>query len=182
MAGTSRDCGDGLGQPQISGRAWSHPQSHVKLEVMETALAVGWGRGWEAELDSSQPLVLSPSHAGPCPPSRCHAWVPAGAPPSPVTTVTLGKQGCKERRGSPLDLHVPTPLQGAAGEPGEPSTPLPWTSGGILTRVSSLAGVPGAIPGGGVPGGAFFPGKGAQAPLGGGITLSAKMGRCLGGP
>lgn len=57
----------------------------------------------------------------PCPPSfpcRGHAWVPGGAPSSPVPTVTLGKQGCRERRGSPLDLHMPAPLQGAAGEPG----------------------------------------------------------------
>uniref|UniRef100_A0A8C5NIM1 Elastin n=1 Tax=Junco hyemalis TaxID=40217 RepID=A0A8C5NIM1_JUNHY len=50
-------------------------------------------------------------------------------------------------------------------------SPLPPCLGlwGILTRLSPLAGVPGAIPGGGVPGAGFFPGKGAQAPLGGGI-------------
>lgn len=140
------------------------PQSHMRLEGMGTVLAVGWGRSWEQSWTAASPCPSSfPRRPGPswgtselC--HHCHQ---------------TGMQG---------ELHIPTPPQGAAGEPGEPPAPLPATSGGILTRVSSLAGVPGAIPGGGVPGGGFFPGKGAQAPLGGGITLSARMLRCLGGP
>lgn len=93
------------------------PLRHVRLEVMETALAVAWGRSWEAELDSSQPMSLSPSLAGPGP-ADSSTEVPQLGAPSHVPTITLGKQGCKERQGPTLELHIPTPLQGAAGELG----------------------------------------------------------------
>lgn len=48
-------------------------------------------------------------------------------------------------------------------------------------QVSSFAGVPGAIPGAGVPGGAFFPGKGVHAALQRASPCFQGWGRCLGG-
>ena len=90
---------------------------------------------------------------------------------------------CKERQGPALE----TSPWGSASHPlRREQLPIPggaprpagytWIPGGILTKVSSLAGVPGAIPGVGVPGAGFFPGKGVQAALRGGITLLAGMG------
>lgn len=112
------------------------------------------------------------------PPPRYPPWLPAGAPPSPITTVTLQKLRCaKKVRDMPLTpcpraLH-PTPSTGSSSMSQEVLPTLicqggiTWIPVGILMRVSSLAGVPGAIPGGGVPGAGFFPGKGIQAVLGG---------------
>lgn len=48
--------------------------------------------------------------------------------------------------------------------------------------VSSLAGVPGAIPGGGVPGAGFFPGKGIWAVEGGASSCLQVSGASLGTP
>uniref|UniRef100_A0A8D2M5C0 Elastin n=1 Tax=Zonotrichia albicollis TaxID=44394 RepID=A0A8D2M5C0_ZONAL len=74
-------------------------------------------------------------------------------------------------------------------------SPLPPCLGlwGILTRLSPLAGVPGAIPGGGVPGAGFFPGAaglfpgafpGAAFPgaaSAAALKAAAKAGECWGG-
>lgn len=161
-----------------------------------------WDRFWEAELDTSQPCsvpALCPSlppmqdQVLLTPPPRYPPWLPAGAPPSPITTVTPQKLRCARKvRDMPLPpcpgaLH-PTPSAGSSSMSQEvPPTlicqgGISWIPVGILMRVSSLAGVPGAIPGGGVPGAGFFPGKGVQAVLGGASPCLQGWGRCLGGP
>lgn len=75
------------------------PQCHVKLELMEMVLAVLRDSFWAAELVTSQTCsVPAVCPSLPCRTESC--WhlcqdappqLSAGAPPRPVTTVTLGK-------------------------------------------------------------------------------------------
>lgn len=82
------------------------------------------------------------------------------------TEVYKDRRGLPQGSASHLICKEHLPIQGDAPPPLPPPRQT-WIPGGILMRVSSPAGVPGAIPGGGVPGGGFFPGKGVQAGGGG---------------
>lgn len=121
----------------------------------------GWVMGWGLGSRAGSPL-LSPHGVGPN---------PAATPSDPgAATVLLEKLRCARKgRELPsalaLGLCILPHLDRAAAIPGgappvQLDTQIPV---GVLARVSSLAGVPGAIPGGGVPGGGFFPGKGTWA-------------------
>lgn len=124
-------------------RAWPCPDPTPEPgEAGGDGGSPGWAVGQERSWTAAGPTPLLPTQGQVLltPPPRCHPRGPAGAPPSPATTVTPGKQGCKERQGPAPELRIPTPAQGAAGEPGGAPHPLPRTSGGILTRVSLLQG------------------------------------------
>lgn len=104
--------------------------------------------------------------------SCCHPARPWGSSRPHHHRIAGEMEVCKERQLPALGpchgaVHPASSGKSCTHPRGAPSLPpvlldtqIPV---GVLMRVSSLAGVPGAIPGGGVPGAGFFPGKGTWA-------------------
>lgn len=166
-------------------RAWPCPDPTPEPgEAGGDGGSPGWAVGQEQSWTAAGPTPLLPTQGQVL--LTASTEVPPPGPSwgtsEPCHHCHPGETGLQGKAGTCPRAPHPNPCAGSSGGtrrgPPPPATDL-W---GDFNKGLSLAGVPGAIPGGGIPGAGFFPGKGALAPLGGGITLFARMGRCLGGP